>query len=96
MERSTFDASLLHPVPPTDFSVHLQSLWYDAKGDWQAAHDLIDQLHDPVSAHIHAYLHRKEGDQWNAGYWYNKAKQPVFSSSLSAEWEHLFDLYSGR
>lgn len=79
--------------PPSSLSVQQQSLWYDAKGNWQKAHDLIDQLEDPISAHIHAYLHRVEGDQWNANYWYSRAKQPQFKGSLGEEWEYLVEKY---
>ncbi len=74
---------------PDKLNVHLQSLWYDAKGDWQTAHDLIDHLEDRTSAHVHAYLHRVEGDLWNARYWYNRAKQPEYKGTLQEEWEQL-------
>ena len=74
---------------PDQLNVHLQALWYDAKGDWQTAHDLIDHLDDPISAHVHAYLHRVEGDCWNARYWYGRAKQPEHLGELKEEWEQL-------
>ncbi|PRD57310.1 hypothetical protein [Sphingobacterium gobiense] len=74
---------------PDKLNVHLQALWYDAKGDWKIAHDLIDHLEDVTSAHVHAYLHRVEGDLWNARYWYNQAKQPEYKGSLKEEWEQL-------
>jgi len=35
---------------------------------------------------VHAYLHRKEGDQGNAAYWYNRAGKPVCRESLDGEW----------
>jgi len=92
--RSAFNESLALMAPPKHYSTHQRSLWYDAKRDWRTAHDLIDQLDDVTSAHIHAYLHRKEGDQWNANYWYKKARQPVFEGSLEDEFDHLFDLYA--
>jgi hypothetical protein len=38
---------------------------------------------------VHAYLHRKEGDIWNADYWYNRAKQTRPNVSLEKEWEQL-------
>ena len=34
----------------------------------------------------HAYLHRKEGDLANAGYWYRRAGQPVAQDAFAAEW----------
>ena len=84
-----FKASLNLPEPPPGLSVQLKSLWYDAKGDWHEAHARVDQLTDQASARVHAYLHRKEGDIWNAGYWYNKAGQTRPDMSLEKEWEQL-------
>jgi hypothetical protein len=37
-------------------------------------------------AWIHAYLHRKEGDAGNAGYWYRRAGRTPASGSLDTEW----------
>ena len=34
---------------------------------------------------IHAYLHRKEGDKWNAGYWYRRANREYPKISLEEE-----------
>lgn len=79
--------------PPSNLSVQLQALWWDAKGNWKKAHNLIDSLEDPISAHIHAYLHRVEGDLWNAQYWYHRAKQPEFKGDLKEEWNNLLELY---
>lgn len=78
---------------PADLPSHLKALWYDGTGDWKAAHDLIDQLTDPRSAHIHAYLHRKEGDIWNADYWYKRAGKKRPELSLENEWEMLVKEY---
>jgi len=85
-----FKDTLILDYPPKELSVHLQALWYDAKGEWNLAHGLIDHLNDANSAHVHAYLHRKEGDLWNAAYWYNRAKQVMPQKSLDEEWEDLF------
>ncbi|MES2810159.1 MAG: hypothetical protein V4619_16120 [Bacteroidota bacterium] len=84
-----FKASLNLGQPLAGLSIQLQSLWYDGKGDWRKAHDLIDQLTDQPSAWVHAYLHRKEGDIWNADYWYGRAKQRRPNLSLDEEWEQL-------
>jgi hypothetical protein len=80
-----FEESLTQMQPPQDASVYLQSLWYDAKGDWNKAHSLVDQLSDKVASRIHAYLHRVEGDQWNANYWYTKAGETMPTTSLQEE-----------
>lgn len=79
---------------PENMSIQLQALWWDAKGNWEKAHELIDHLDDNISAHIHAYLHRVEGDMWNARYWYNKAGQPEYKGTLEEERLYLVKLYS--
>ena len=38
---------------------------------------------------VHAYLHRKEGDVGNAGYWYRRAGREAQRGPLEAEWEAL-------
>ena len=93
MTIQEFKNSLTEKFPSKSLSVQIEALWWDAKGDWKQAHDLIDHLEDASSAHIHAYLHRVEGDLWNARYWYNRAKQPEFKGSLDEEWEYLLEKY---
>lgn len=76
-------------LPQGDFSPELKALWYDGKGDWKSAHDQVDHLSGKNAAHVHAYLHRKEGDLWNADYWYAKAGEKRPSMSLDEEWRGL-------
>jgi len=78
-----------------DWSVFKKSLYYDKKGDWDKAHDLVDRLPGKDAARIHAYLHRKEGDQWNADYWYRQAGLERFRGSLQEEWEFLWESFTG-
>ena len=84
-----FKESLNLEQPVSGLSVQLKSLWYDGKGDWNKAHSQVDHLTDQESALVHAYLHRKEGDIWNADYWYSKARQIRPDLSLEEEWEQL-------
>lgn len=93
MDIQYFKDSLSSGTIPLNLPEHLQALWHDGKGDWKKAHDLIDHLNDKRSAHVHAYLHRKEGDIWNADYWYNRAGQSRPNISLEKEWENLVSLY---
>jgi hypothetical protein len=88
-----FQESLQEANPPAGLSVLMQALWYDGKGNWEYAHDLINDRQDTASAHVHAYLHRKEGDAGNARYWYHRAGQPVFTGSLDEEWKQLVERY---
>ena len=84
-----FKESLNSEQPINGMPVQLRSLWYDGKGDWHQAHAHVDQLTDQASAWVHAYLHRKEGDIWNADYWYSKARQARPDIPLEEEWEQL-------
>jgi len=70
---SLFKESLLANEPLPGSSVYLTALWYDAKGNWDKAHTLIQDVEDKNASWIHAYLHRKEGDIFNADYWYGRA-----------------------
>jgi len=88
-----FKDTLKNENPATNLSAQLKALWYDGKGDWNKAHHEVDHLNDRSSAHIHAYLHRKEGDVFNANYWYRKAEQPQSNVSLDEEWEQLVSLF---
>lgn len=78
---------------PSDLTPHLLALWYDGRGDWKKAHDQIDHLEDKASSHVHAYLHRKEGDIWNADYWYRKSGFSRPDVTLEQEWEQLLSRY---
>lgn len=69
------------------------ALWFDGKGDWDKAHDQVDQLSGKTAARVHAYLHRKEGDLWNADYWYAKAGEKRPSMSLDEEWKDLVERF---
>ena len=88
MNISTFTESLRGNTPP-DASVYVKALWYDAKDNWKAAHNLIDHLEDKEAFWVHAYLHRKEGDLSNADYWYARAGRKRPSVSLAEEWQQL-------
>jgi hypothetical protein len=41
------------------------------------------------AAWVHAYLHRKEGDLGNAGYWYRRAGREPARDSLEEEWKAI-------
>ena len=74
---------------PESWSRALQALWYDKKGDWDRAHRIVQSGNDVDSGWVHAYLHRKEGDDSNARYWYRRSGQPEFKAGLNQEWEQI-------
>jgi len=86
MTLDDFRQSLTATEPPTGLSHSLSGLWWDAKGDWVRAHESAQQDEGIEGSWVHAYLHRKEGDQSNAAYWYNRAGKPVCQEPLDAEW----------
>ncbi len=42
-------------------------------GQWNEAHQMVQELEGPTAAWIHAVLHKTEGDQDNSRYWYRRA-----------------------
>ena len=89
MNYEDFKKSLEDKNPPSDLSPLLKALWHDGRGDWHSAHELAQDVHTRDGSWIHAYLHRKEGDLGNAGYWYSRAGKSMPTLSLEAEWESI-------
>jgi hypothetical protein len=89
MNFNEFQESLSASELPPSSSLYLQALWYDGKGDWEKAHTIIQDIDDTTAAWIHAYLHRKEGDVGNAGYWYSRAGKKNPRIPLDEEWEKI-------
>jgi hypothetical protein len=67
----------------------LVALWHDGQGDWHKAHELTQDIETPDGSWVHAYLHRKEGDKFNANYWYQRAGKKFPALSLMQEWEEI-------
>lgn len=89
MTLQEFNQSLTNISPPKELSDLLQAMWYDAKGDWENSHNIAQQIHSKEGSWIHAYLHRKEGDDGNASYWYAKAGKKFPPTSLQDEQEEI-------
>lgn len=89
MDLEAFRSSLAGPAPPDGVGLALQALWWDAKGNWDKAHECAQARDDEPGMRVHAYLHRKEGDLSNAGYWYRRVGRPAATTSLAEEWAEL-------
>lgn len=89
MDPQTFRDSTAKPEPPAGLSPALQALWWDAKGDWDKAHERAQECNDAAGMRVHAYLHRKEGDQSNAEYWYRRCGAAPSTLTLDEEWQEL-------
>jgi hypothetical protein len=88
MTIQEFTGTLKHTTPPA-VSPLLKALWHDANGDWEAAHDIAQDITSDDGSWVHAYLHRKEGDQGNAAYWYHRANKPINRNTLDEEWKEI-------
>ena len=91
MTSHEFRESLKAETPPANLPIPLAALWWDAKGEWTLAHDLVDSLVTPEGMAVHAYLHRKEGAASNADYWYARAGRTFHRPTLEAEWDALVE-----
>jgi hypothetical protein len=88
MNYNEFLASVPGSTPP-EVNAYLKALWYDKNNEWDKAHSIAQDIHNTDGSWIHGYLHRKEGDEWNAQYWYAKANRKMPSISLEDEWDQL-------
>ena len=95
-DYTKFQDTLSGHSPPEEWPEGLKALWHDAKGDWEASHDIAQEMHSDLGHWIHAYLHRKEGDEFNAGYWYRRANKPFPKISLEAEHKEITEFILGR
>lgn len=90
MTMDEFRVSLREAQPPANLTTLLQALWWDARGNFDRAHEIAqEESSGQESAWVHAYLHRKDKDPENAGYWYKRAHQPHPEISSDEEWRQI-------
>lgn len=89
LDLQTFSDSIAKPQSPSGLSPALQALWWAAKGDWKKAHERAQEHDDAADMRVHAYLHRKEGDQSNAEYSYRRCGAAPSILARDAEWDEL-------
>ncbi|MCB0566455.1 MAG: hypothetical protein KDD01_18965 [Phaeodactylibacter sp.] len=91
MTIEAFVQSLQQSAPPAGLAPLLLALWHAGKDDWHRAHNIAQDVPGPDGAWVHAYLHRVEGDTWNANYWYRRAGRSMPNHSLKEEWKVLVE-----
>jgi hypothetical protein len=89
MDADAFRKTLDHDAPPPGTEGPLAALWHAAKGEWHKAHALIQHDESKEAARVHAHLHRIEGDQDNARYWYDRADEPIAEMPIDQEWSSI-------
>lgn len=85
----TLDEFQTLTIPPEDLHPALCALLAEHRGDWDEAHQIVQEEDDADSAWVHAYLHRKEGDAGNALYWYVRAGRAKPKASSETEWREI-------
>jgi hypothetical protein len=82
--RATLTGAEPPGLPPL-----VRALWLAGRGDWDGAHGIAQDIDTPDGAWVHAHLHRQEGDEGNAAYWYRRASKPVCRGGLDEEWADI-------
>jgi hypothetical protein len=54
------------------------------KGEWEAAHKIVQPDESPEGCWVHGIVHVMEGDLDNARYWYGRAGR-TFSADMPTE-----------
>ena len=91
MDLQAFEKSLKQAQPPAGLSRALEALWHERRGNWDRAHQIAQDIAGPEGAWVHAYLHRREGDIGNAGYWYRRAGRRAATGPLDDEWRAIVE-----
>jgi hypothetical protein len=90
MTYAEFIESLQSQQPPSGLSPYLTALWHERRNDWHQAHEVVQEIETVTASRVHAYLHRREGDESNARYWYSRAERSFpDGQTLDEEWESL-------
>lgn len=89
MNAEALRTTLGNANPPSGLAPLVEAMWWEAKGNWTRAHEIAQDIDTRDGAWVHAYLHRREGDEWNAGYWYRHAGRTPVSISMDEEWRQI-------
>ncbi|RXS96618.1 hypothetical protein [Silvibacterium dinghuense] len=96
MSLETLRAALREAHPPVGLTPLVEAMWWEAKGDWTRAHEIAQAIDSRDAAWVHAYLHRREGDEGNAGYWYRQAGRRAAHIPMDDEWREITEELLGR
>ena len=87
MNLNQFNLSIAGGQLPEELTPYLTAMWYEKRGDWDQSHRIVQDIETATASWIHAYLHRREGDESNARYWYSRAGRSFPSGlTLDDEW----------
>ncbi len=94
MTNQAWQLSLQQEQAPNTFSSIQKAVWNMAKNNWNKAHQIVQMMFtNKDAARIHAYIHRVEGDNSNASFWYNQAGMPFPQENQQEEFNQLVQDY---
>ena len=62
----------------------LNAIEFALNEQWDAAHEIVQDISTPNAQWIHAVLHKIEGDESNSRYWYSRSNIEVYESYLDS------------
>ena len=65
----------------------LNAIEFALNEQWDAAHEIVQDISTPNAQWIHAVLHKIEGDEGNSRYWYSRSSIEVYESYLDSTQE---------
>ena len=65
----------------------LNAIEFALNEQWDAAHEIVQDISTPNAQWIHAVLHKIEGDESNSRYWYSRSSIEVYESYLDSTQE---------
>ncbi len=67
-----------------------------AGSQMEAAHEICQSYEgQSLFDWVHALVHRIEGDDWNADYWYQRAGKSRHPGTIEEEWESIRSTIEG-
>ena len=85
----TVDEFRKSPVEPHSLTPPLRAMWHDTNGDWESAHRIVQDDDSREAAWVHAYLHRREGDEETPVIGIRGPDVAADRGSLESEWEEI-------
>ena len=73
VSMKNFQEILAEESIPRGLNTCQKCIWYLKKGDWDRAHDILQEEDSKDTSWVHGYLHKVEGDMGNAKYWFRLA-----------------------
>ena len=73
---------LLIASNPAIQGTFIEALLWLKLGRLDPAHGIVQDDAQGLGAYIHGFLHRMEGDFWNANYWFRRVRDPKLIQSI--------------